>query len=322
MGWIVLVMTLAGQQGAVRIRVWRALRGLGATAIRDGVYVLPERDGFVEALNEQKREIVQSGGSAFIFRLPAVEREDEDALRTLFDREPDYQTFLTATRAFAATVDLHGELDGRRALRQLRRDFESIVAIDFFPGDAQAKAKAALDAAESLFTRTFSPEEPAAVHTPIPRRDARDFRRRTWATRAHLWVDRLASAWLIARFIDPEPAFLWLEHATDAPADAIGFDFDGATFTHVDQLITFEVLLRSFGLDANAALARLGAVVRSLDVGGVKAPEAPGLEAMLTGAREKYPTDDQLLAEVSKAFDCLYIAFSANAPEPLRMSEV
>ena len=322
MAWILLVMTLAGQQAAVRIRIWRALKALGAAAIRDGVYLLPARDGFLEALDEQKSEIAQSGGSAFVFTLPACNGDDERLLRALFERREDYATFIGAVAAFVVSVSGRGELEARRLLRQRRRDFEALAAIDFFPGDAQAEAKAALDEAEAAFTRTFSPEEPATVHTPIPQRDRHDFQQRIWVTREKLWIDRLASAWLIARFIDSTPTFRWLKHPADAPPMSVGFDFDGAPFTHVDQLISFEVLLRSFGLDTNPALARLGTLVRSLDVGGVKVAEGPGLEAMLTGARESYRSDDLLFAEVSKALDCLYIAFSAGVSESSNTSEV
>ena len=98
------------------------------------------------------------------------------------------------------------------------------------------------------------------------------YRGRLWATRRHIWVDRVACAWLIQRFIDPSARFLWLETPAECPADALGFDFDGATFTHVADRVSFEVLLASFGLDENRGLVRLGAMVHVLDVGGAAAP--------------------------------------------------
>ena len=96
----------------------------------------------------------------------------------------------------------------------------------------------------------------------LPRQSVCDYQARIWATRKHLWVDRVASAWLIRRFIDAQAQFLWLDSPEDCPADALGFDFDGATFTHVGDKVTFEVLLESFGLDSDNALTRLAALVQ------------------------------------------------------------
>jgi hypothetical protein len=95
----------------------------------------------------------------------------------------------------------------------------------------------------------------------------------------------MASAWLIRRFIDRKAKFLWLDEAKRCPKRALGFDFDGATFTHVGGRVTFEVLAASFGLDADPALARIAAIVHFLDVGGVPVAEAPGIEAVLAGLR-------------------------------------
>jgi hypothetical protein len=119
----------------------------------------------------------------------------------------------------------------------------------------------------------------------------------------------VASAWLIRRFIDPEARFVWLRAPQDCPADAIGFDFDGAMFTHTENRVTFEVLLASFDLDIDPALTRLGILVHALDVGGVPVPEAAGFEAILTGARASYADDDQILAAMTPVLDALYIAF-------------
>jgi hypothetical protein len=125
-----------------------------------------------------------------------------------------------------------------------------------------------------------------------------------------VWVDRVASAWLIQRFIDPEARFLWLTTPQDCPADAIGFDFDGAEFTHTDQRVTFEVFVASFDLGTDPALARLGVLVHTLDVGGVPVPEAAGFEAILTGVRASGTDDDQVLAAMMPVLDALYTAFS------------
>ena len=136
------------------------------------------------------------------------------------------------------------------------------------------------------------------------------FQKRIWATRAAPWVDRLACAWLIRRFIDREAKFVWIARPSECPKKAIGFDFDGAEFTHVKNRVTFEVLVASFGLDGDPALMAIGAAVHYLDVGGIPVPDAKGLETMLKGAKEKARTDDALLAEAMRVFDLLYSAYS------------
>jgi hypothetical protein len=140
-------------------------------------------------------------------------------------------------------------------------------------------------------------------------RDVKEYRGRTWATREHLWIDRVCSAWLIQRFIDPKARFVWLKRPKDCPKRAIGFDFDGAPFTHVDSKVTFEVLVASFGLDTNPALTRLGALVHFLDVGGIPVPEAAGLATIVSGARTLQRDDSALLQYVSPVLDSIYSAF-------------
>lgn len=153
----------------------------------------------------------------------------------------------------------------------------------------------------------------------IERLDTADYQHRTWATRKNLWVDRLASAWLIRRFIDPQARFRWLARIEDCPKKALGFDFDGAAFTHVvspgAERVTFETLMASFGLEDDQGLRRLGAMVHALDVGGGQAPEAPGFELMLRGLKARVADDDQLLAEGGRLLDDLYAALAANGEQ-------
>jgi hypothetical protein len=129
-----------------------------------------------------------------------------------------------------------------------------------------------------------------------------------WATRQRPWVDRLASAWLIRRFIDPQARLLWLASPEDCPTDALGYDFDGATFSHIGNRVTFEVLAVSFNLE-QPAIKRLGMLVHYLDVGGVAPREASGVESVLAGLRETLRDDDHLLAAACAIFDSLLIIF-------------
>jgi hypothetical protein len=170
-----------------------------------------------------------------------------------------------------------------------------------------------LQAAERQLTRRYSPDEPTSADGAIRRLSSHDYRGRTWATRARPWVDRIASAWLIRRFIDADARFIWLRDIADCPAAALGFDFDGAAFTHVGDKVTFEVLLESFGLAGDKGLAKVASLVHALDVGVGASPEAAGFEAILSGARARIDDDDALLLEIGLALDSLYTHFATSA---------
>lgn len=198
-------------------------------------------------------------------------------------------------------------------LRQRRKDLDAIIAVDFFAGELRDHALREYAALERRITRHFSPDEPQAAAGNIQRRQRSEYQGRRWGTRARPWVDRIASAWLIQRFIDPQARFLWLTNVADCPAYVLGFDFDGAAFTHIDERVTFEVLAASCDLDIDPGLKRLGALVHALDIDGETAtPEAAGFAAILTGARARLENDDALLANVSPSLDSLYTYFTLN----------
>jgi hypothetical protein len=311
--WFLFIMSQPGKSTTPRIRLWRLLKGLGAAVLRDGVYLVPQRQSLQQALEEQVQTVQRLGGAAYLLAVEPV--TDTDAqFRALFDRSEDYATLLAAIAQLRTSVSEATETPARRQLQQLWREYEAIVLIDYFPGPAQAQSAQALAEAEAAITRYFSPDEPQPLHAGIRRLDRAAYRRKLWATRHRVWVDRVASAWLIRRFIDPEARFLWLHTPQECPADAIGFDFDGAMFTHTDSRVTFEVLLASFDLVTDPALTRLGVLVHSLDVGGVPVPEAAGFEAILTGARASCADDGQVLTAMTPVLDALYTAFSQETP--------
>jgi len=162
----------------------------------------------------------------------------------------------------------------------------------------------------------FSSDEPSPGNGVVERRDAAKYRHRVWATRRQLWVDRVASAWLIHRCIDPQARFLWLSSPSACPPDAVGFDFDGAEFSHLGELVSFQVLLAAFGLDEDPALRRLGALVRCLDIGGPPVPEAAGVLALLAGARDRCEDDDGFLQAATALLDDLRTSFEVREAVP------
>lgn len=306
-GWQLLIISLPSNRATPRMRVWRALKGLGAAVLRDGVYLLPASPSTHAAFTQQALEVQRSGGTAQVLRVDVPEAEQDRQFRALFDRAGDYARILQNARKLKTDLSPRRRAAAARSLKQLRRDYESIHATDYFPGPAAAQAGELLAEVETALT---APGEPSMQTGRIPRLNRKDYRGRTWATRARPWVDRLASAWLIKRFIDPKARIVWLKDPKACPRRALGFDFDGAAFTHVGARVTFEVLLASFALDDDKGLERLGQLVHYLDVGGVPVPEAAGLETILNGARQQHVDDDRLLGEAAKTFDYLYNTFS------------
>jgi hypothetical protein len=291
--WLTLVSTLPARNTAARMRVWRAIKALGCATLRDGVYLLPlntQTDGALRALASEVRT---AGGNAEVLRIVA-DAAQQVAFLALFDRSTDYGRLLAGIRAALNNPD-------PKAAHALRREFNVIAATDHFPGDVRRQVEAALAELTAIASG-----EPRPGHGAISRLTSTDFQGRTWATRQNIWVDRMASAWLIRRFIDKKAKFIWLDNPKKCPKSALGFDFDGATFTHVDDRVSFEVLAISFGFDSDPALMRIAAIVHCLDVGGAPVTEAAGIEAVLAGLRASASNDDKRLAEAARVFDSLY----------------
>ncbi|MEO5336623.1 MAG: chromate resistance protein [Magnetospirillum sp. WYHS-4] len=310
MSFIALFVTLPTKSGTGRMRVWRASRALGCATLRDGVYLLPEGAAQSAALATLAAEALAAGGTAEIFRLAGRDEIQDAGLRALFDRTAEFVGLVGEIRQFVADLERNPSGQAARRLQVLSRRLDQVVGIDFFPGEAQRQAQAALAEAKAAAVRHSSPDEPGALPDAVVARLARaDYRGRIWATRRNLWVDRMASAWLIRRHIDPDARFVWLDSPADCRAEWLGFDFDGAAFTHTGNRVTFETLLATFGLDGDAALARIGEIVHFLDVGGLPVAEAHGVEAILGGLRRSAPDDDRLLDLAAAVFDGLQASF-------------
>lgn len=305
-----LVLSLPTRNPALRMRVWRALKDSGCGVLRDGVYVLPEGNA---VLGRMESEIRAGGGFAMAVQLKLRTEEQHAHARALFDRGAGYGELARRIAATKGSLARLGPRKARTAVERLKRSFDKLSGIDFFPGRARAQAADALAALQRDLADVRAPGEPHASGKRPRRLDPARYRKRVWATRKDLWIDRLASAWLIRRFIDREARFVWVDSPRHRPKRAVGFDFDGAEFTHVGPRVTFEVLVASFGLEGDAALGAIGSAVRYLDVGGIPVADAKGLETLLTGVREKTADDDARLSESIRIFDLLYSAYGKKA---------
>ena len=307
--WELLVLSLPTENSTARMRAWRALRACGAAVLRDGVYALPDGEPHRGTLAAIAADVRKHGGMA---RQMHAQAQGED-FEPLFDRSAEYGALLSDIAAQHVPRSKKEQVAPLREARRLRKAFDLLVSIDFFAGEAQRQTASALQALEAAVAQAQSPGEPrAAASNVVPRRERAAYRGRLWATRRRPWVDRLASAWLIRRCIDAEARFLWLKAPGDCPKKAVGFDFDGAEFSHVGARVTFETLLAAFDLET-PALRRLGVLVHGLDAGGVQAPESAGVERVLAGMREAIADDDALLLAAAGVFEGLLIAFENEA---------
>jgi len=305
-----LILSLPARDSTVRMRAWRALKDAGCGVLRDGVYVLPASETASAALGAVEAGIRSSGGFAMRVELHLKTDEQRAHLRNLFDRSREYAALLDQVKAARASLRRLGQRKAKTSVDRLQRQADRLAAIDFYPSAAKSQAADALSSLQRDFRGMYAQGEPRISRRRLRPGDGTRYQSRVWATRKDPWVDRLASAWLIRRFIDPAARFVWLDRPSSLPSKAIGYDFDGAEFTHVGKRVTFEVLMETFGLDRDPALAAIGACVHFLDVGGSSAADAKGLETVLKGVKEKARNDDAMLSEAMRIFDHFYSAYA------------
>lgn len=306
--WLVLTATLPTNPSALRVRVWRALKATGAGTLREGVYVLPQEAPTAQALRDLERTIGEAGAQAHLLVVQARDDAQEQSFRDLFDRSALYAELLQSIKEARGGIRTSSHAQLHKTLRGLEQQLQATLASDFFPGKARQKAIDALAALRREVELHLSPDEPASTGDAVEPRSFADYQGRTWATRQRPWIDRLGTAWLVQRFIDRKPTFVWLQDPKTCPKTALGYDFDAATFTHVGDKVTFEVVAESFGLLEDPALRRLAALVHCIDVGGIPVDEAPGFEMIVRGLQALHPGDDELLAAAVPLFDAYYSA--------------
>jgi hypothetical protein len=201
------------------------------------------------------------------------------------------------------------EQDMALRLGRLRKRLDEIKAIDFFPAPGRRDSEAALRTLEDRLQPTRSTRD-AKKH--------RDLVGRTWVTRRGIQIDRIASAWLVRRFVDPNARFRFVEakgSQTSGPGE-IRFDMVPGDFTHEGDLCTFETLVARTGL-ADPALSQIAGIVHDIDLkdGKFGHPDAPGIQRLLLGLVLSHPEDEDRLARGFALFDDLYRSFSNAVTE-------
>jgi hypothetical protein len=309
--WLLLIHQIPPSPSYLRVKVGRRLQGLGAVAVKNSVYVLPRSDQALEDFQWVRREIVAGGGDASVCEARFVEGLADSGVEALFmaARDADYAALGQEARRLQSAVGRRkrpGADKGQAALSllRLRKRLGELSAIDFF--DAPGR-----EAVEELLAAVEAGLRPAAAAGAAPEALAMDVRGRTWVTRAGVHIDRIASAWLIGRFIDREARFKFVQGHAYAPETAeLRFDMFEAEFTHEGELCTFEVLLRRFGL-REPALQQVAEIVHDVDLKDARfaRPEAVGVDRLIAGIAMRHKDDETRIAEGGAVFESLYEYF-------------
>lgn len=305
--WLVYVASLPMDDPAARMRVLRTLEAMGCALLREGVYLLPDTPGNRQGLLRLSEHTLRISGSAHVLRVASADPEQERSFKALFDRATKYEELIKIIEGLRAGFGISEPSAIARVLNKQRREFEAISALDFFDSPLKEKAARVLRETEAEVRKRMFPDAPRSGGRLT--QTGRYYFKRTWASRKPLLADRLGSGWLIRRFIDPEATLMWLDKTQVCPSTAVGFGFEGATFFNSKDKVTFQELLTRFGLDENATLVRIGALVHYLDAGGTPVAEAAGVETLLQGARRRCNSDEELFTESEKTFDLLYEAY-------------
>ena len=306
--WLLLIHQLPADPAYLRVKVARRLRRLGAVQLKSSVYVLPASDETVEDFRWLIREITAGGGEATLARTSFLDGVNDDEVRAMFQRERDaeYDEIAAAARGFEAAEPRAEEV------QRLRRRLDEAAARDFFDAPARAAAEHSVGAAERRLRGgdvddTRTQRSSSTIEAP---------RGATWVTRRHVKVDRLASAWLIRRFLDLDAHFLFVDPASyrHSPGE-LRFDMYEGEYGHEGERCTFETLLARFGLEEDAALRRIGEVVHDLDCKESRFghPEGAGVSAMVQGIAAAHERDEDRMQAGLPLFEALYRSFRVPA---------
>jgi hypothetical protein len=305
--WLLLIHQIPPKPDYFRVKVRRRLQRMGAVALKNSVYVLPSRDDTLEDFRWLLREIVAEGGEATVCEAELVEGIAGSELEAIFatERDAEYAELVTAAQGLAPPTD---DLDETRRIEleaelgRLRGRMEQIEALDFFGAVGRKAAERALVTLEARLRR----RRDGAGDQPRP--GGQEMQGHTWVTRRDVYIDRIASAWLIRRFIDPKARFKFTGARDYKPKKGeVRFDMFEAEYTHEGDRCTFETLLVRSGLK-DRGLRAIAEIVHDIDCKDAKfgREEAAGIAALIRGLARAYPDDAARLERGAAAMDDLY----------------
>jgi hypothetical protein len=317
--WLLLIHQLPAKPAYARVKVWRRLQALGAVTVKNAVYALPANAETREDFAWLAKEIVESEGEAIVCEAALVEGLSDAELQALFDaaRDEDYGKIATQARELggrlsndAATDDVLADVAGQTA--RLRKQLDAVIAIDFFGAEGRATAEGLVSGLESALKQEGDVmSDSKTIDAPPPPGPLKD---RVWVTRQGVQIDRIASAWLIRRFIDSGARFKFVPGTGYKPQPGeLRFDMFEGEFTHRGDRCTFEVLLGHAGL-ADPALDAIGEIIHDIDLKDDKygRDEVAGVRSLVAGIAASAAGDEQRLARGSALLDDLHRSFAVN----------
>ena len=318
--WLLLIHQIPPKPDYLRVKIGRRLQRVGAVAVKNSVYALPDGEQSLEDFQWIRTEIIDGGGDASICRAEFVDGLTSGAIRQIFReaRDADYASIATAARElWAAARDSSrgaGRTRGRSddELARLRRRFATVAAIDYFESPERAVAKEALDILEA----ELEPDRAGPGSPRSPRTSRAEYAGRTWVTRRNVYIDRMASAWFIRRFIDPDARFSFVTEDGYRPTRGdVRFDMFEGEFTHEGDRCTFEVLVDRFMPNA-PGLRALAEVIHDIDLKDETfgREESAGIERVVAGIARAHAKDEDRIDRARQLFDELYAEFSLDSP--------
>ncbi|HEY6873923.1 MAG TPA: chromate resistance protein ChrB domain-containing protein [Geobacteraceae bacterium] len=317
--WLLFFYSVPSKPVSNRMRVWRMLLKAGAVQFKGAAYILPASEDHRELFQWLVSSVTAMQGEAAFVRVPGIETMTEDDIVGLFDRqrEKDYLDLGNRLDEFQNRIGKIGKrvapMDNKKMEEELQKfvkEFNEIGKIDFFISKGRKDLEKRLKTMASEITGR--PRAESAKHAvEVIKRRATDYQGKRWVTRKRPFIDRVASAWLIKGFIDRKAAFGFIDESEieGLGKDTIAFDMVGGEFTHIGDMSTFEVLLKSFGLKGKA-LGVVAEIVHQLDLQDEKYrnPAAEGLREILDGIRKTAKDDHEALEKGMSIFDMLYAA--------------
>lgn len=315
MKWLFLVHKINTINSKERVLIWRLTKKVGAILYRNSVYVLPYSDECLEDFQWLAQQIKDNKGEASVFPVESNSREEDREFKRLFNLERDkvYSDITESCNKFRTKINRYNSPASipPAKLKKLKKDFHKlheafieIQKVDFFSAQGYTEAKNALSEIKTFVQGLIPNQEiskPKLVKYSIS-----DYQKKIWATRENIHIDRLASAWLIKRFIDSKAKFIF-EKETVIPNNAVKFDIMGVTFGHHFDKCTFETLLISFGLK-DPVLQRISKIVHDVDIKDNKfeSEEAAGIDCIIRALSENMKDDYKTLETGFVLFDSLY----------------
>jgi hypothetical protein len=300
--WLFLLFNLPAKQSSDRVKVWRRLKKFGAIQLKTSTYVLPDEPVHYERFQWLAKEIVDTGGEATLVRVKDIEGMPHAAIVALFNeaRARDYDELFEPLNLLIK--DGKARKQSPNQLQKLRQRFQEIRDIDYFQSSRGEDLQRLLQKAEALEVPKKKPET-------MIRLRAEDYRGKSWVTRPRPEIDRVGSAWLIRKFIDPSAKFVFGNAPAEFPK-AIPYDMFEVEFSHHGDYCTFETLIQRFGIRDRAVL-RLAELIHDADVEDDKfhRVEGFGIEQIFKGWAKQGLSDQEILAKGFECFEALYAQF-------------